>query len=416
MTQLRLTPTPLSSQLYGLETTASTREVTHFLALQEYLDPADLEFLWQCRLPRATWDIPPRELATEESIEIVPGALRTSARSVVHGPYLPYALASAAGDSAQREHAGSGGVLGGGGSSVIKAAQGTGADGHTEPNLIEHPAGFPHGTAMVWALTTLQERGEPPFEGGGDRDGLARVFAEGLPQREEFRQVSSLVALARFLGGSAHFDAVEPPATRTFQLDSERARYRSVVPDPAANVDRIIYSDVWLDPAAALRIGQLAIPTMGYLPTNVPWDGPADPEEFLLREHMDLTEQQIADLHREADERDHEALAAQEPASAYGLVYEGHGGDVITVEIGGTDYVPPVLEGVEWAAHGVLRYRISWVPGDLADWQREIPSFDLRRRRTRIAQMVRDLTKGFYAATSGEITDQDGFLHDPAAL
>lgn len=388
MTELRLTPAPLSTQMFGLETTSSGREVTHFLALQEYVDPVDLEFLWQCRFPRAAWEVLPAERQVDGAVELTPGVLRVSARSVVHGPYLPLA-------------------------SLVDTADTMSA---SSQDTAPHPARFAHGTSMVWALTTIRERGEAPTAGGGDRDGLARIFAEGLPTREELRQVTALVALARYLGASAHLDAAQPPSTRAYRIENDQERYRSITPDPAANVDRIIYSDVWLDPAAALRIAQIALPSVQFMPTEVPWEGPEDPSRFLYREHMDITAEQIEAIHEAADQHDREALETANPVSAFGLVFEGRDGDIITVEIGGTDELPPALQGVDWAAAGVIEYRISWVPQDLEDWHREIPSFDLRKRRTRYIQMVRDLTKAFYSATSGEISDLDGFLHDPAQL
>ncbi|WP_435298766.1 hypothetical protein [Timonella sp. A28] len=385
MNQLRFSSAPLPAAP-GTHPKGQAEQVTHFLAVNDYLDPADIEFLVQCRYPKAVWETLPSEAEHDGGIEVAPGVLRLSARSIMHGPYLPSVLAD------------------------------ENANGSAQLETVPHPANFPHATAMVWALTTVRERGEEPFPHSGDRDGLARIFAEGLPIREEYRQVTTLVAMARYLNGSAHFDAVFSPPTRVYQPRTDVQRYRQISPDAAANVDRIIYSDVWLDPQAALRIGQLVAPTMGYMPTEIPWEGPADPEDNLDRTYSILSQEEIDALHERAEQADREILSAPQQVSAYGLVYEVTQGDIISIEVGGTDELPPVLDNIEWARNGVVEYRIRWVPDDLDDWQKEIPSFDLRKRRTRILEIVSALTKGFYAATSGEIVDEDGFLHDPRSL
>jgi hypothetical protein len=121
-------------------------------------------------------------------------------------------------------------------------------------------------------------------------------------------------------------------------------------------------------------------------------------------------------LHRTADEFDAQTLAEPEAVTAYGLVYEASKGDLVTVEVAGTQWLPPILENIEWAKNGVIEYRISWIPDDLEDWHRELPSFELRQRRTRITPLVRSLTRSLYSATAGEVVDQDGFLRDPASL
>src|SRR5690554_65618 len=88
----------------------------------------------------------------------------------------------------------------------------------------------------AYVVRTPRERGEPPWEVGGDVDGLKRVFAAGMPVRDEGRTVEWLVAAARHLGGAVRFG--DPGVV--------------VVPDPLTHVDVTVYSGVWLEPEAAL--------------------------------------------------------------------------------------------------------------------------------------------------------------------
>lgn len=411
MTQLRFSPAPLPTDpAQGPE---SATQATHLLALSDYLDPSDIEFLFQSRESRAAWETLPRELVDGNIVEIIPGTIRLSPRAILHGPYSPLVLAPESHEDVVSVETGAVSItdqrlyLDTG---VLHLDQNALA---RDPETLPHPGNFPNGATMIWALTCVRERGEAPYQGGGDKDGLARVFAEGMPIRDELRQVTSLVAVARFLGGSVHFDAVQPEAMRHYQPHTDTSRYRTVVPDSAASVDLTVYSDVWLEPQATLRLAQLTAPAMQFMPTEVQWDGPvldAGPADTPLSPEL------VAEIHDFADRADLEALANPTDATAYGLVYEASKGDLVVLEVAGSSELPPLLEQVDWAKDGAIEYRITWVPSDLEDWQREIPSFDLRQRRTRATAIVRALAKNIYTATAGDVIDQDGFLVDPATL
>lgn len=417
MTQLRLSPAPLPQ-----EPARAGSQVTHFVTVPEYLDPSDLEFLFQCREPRAAWETLPTELVDGNIVEILPGTIRLSPHAVVHGPYSPFVLAP---DASREVIELSTGAVSMGESGVILDTGMLRLDQdalNAEPETLPHPAGFPASASLVWALTCTKARGEKPFQGGGDRDGLSRAFAEGFPLRDEGRQAISLVAVARYLGGTVHFDAVDSQPMRSYRPELDHTRYRSVAPESAANVDLTVYSDVWLDPQAALRLAQLAAPEMTYLPTHVEWDGPAelaesDPfAEVVTHAQSVLEPEMVNAIQVHADHFDAQALSQPAELTAYGLVQEGPRGSVIALDVAGTSELPAILTNVEWASQGVVEYRISWTPQDLEDWQKEIPSFELRQQRTRATATVKALAKSIYSATAGEVIDQDGFLRDPASL
>src|SRR5690606_39663224 len=58
---------------------------------------------------------------------------------------------------------------------------------------------------LAFLVRSPRERGDPPWEVGGDRDGLKRVFAAGEPVRDEGRVVEWLVDVARHLEGAVRF-------------------------------------------------------------------------------------------------------------------------------------------------------------------------------------------------------------------
>ncbi len=372
--------------------------VTHFLAVPDFVDPDDMEFLFQCKEPRASWEVRPILTELEGNVvDVEPGVLRLSPRSVLRGPYASRVLPTDVAESGASLDVELGSL-------------------RPHPLSVPHPAQFPATTQVVWALETLRERGEAPWPGAGDRDGINRVFAQGLPVREELRQVLAAVAVARYLEGCVVFDAGESEPSRTYHPGADTHRYRTVTPDPAANVDLVIYSDVWLDPMAALGHGQLALPDLRFMPNEVEWDGPVDSGAYVARDVGFLDGEQVSQLHADADETDLDALRGMQPLSTYSMFYEGTDGDLIVVEVGGSDELPGALAAAHWAQEGVVEYAIRWVPRDLEDWQRETPSFELRRQQTKMASLVRAVARSLVVATSGEVADQDGFLLDPSAL
>lgn len=368
MVDLRFEPVPFPQD----HREGSRREVTHYLRLPRFIDPADIEFLVQCQYSRAAWQVEPQEELSEGSaVTLSPGILRVGGHSVLHGPYI----------SDQ-----------------------------------SHPAGFPSDSEIVYALTTLWDRGDRPMEGEGDRDGIIRVFSPALPVRQELRGAHLLIALARRLDGTVHFTATEPEPARKGELVYGRHNFRTVTPDPQASVDLTIYTDVWLEPQAALAVTHTVSPRAVFADQGQDWAGPpvvAAAELEAIRANLDP--ETLKHIHEVADENDMDALEYEETASAYAIFITDSMG-VVSLEIGGTEYVPPALEGMDWADTGVLEYRISWVPFDVAQSHQEVPGVDFVIYRAQVLALIRKLTHALYQQTGGEVADQDGFLLDPQQL
>ena len=134
----------------------------HLLVLPGDVGPEEVEVLAVSRFPRATWEQAPgsvRPGGHGRRGAVPAGVLRLSRHSTLVGPFL--------------------------------------VDHATTVDL-----GVPPAAGQVYVLHAPVERGEAPWAGAGDRDGLARAFAAGMPVRDEERVVTWLVAVARRLGGA----------------------------------------------------------------------------------------------------------------------------------------------------------------------------------------------------------------------
>ncbi|SDB91556.1 hypothetical protein SAMN05216410_0894 [Sanguibacter gelidistatuariae] len=349
---LELTPLPSVSALPIADLYAR-----HLLGVSDDVEPSEVETLALARFAAAAWEVPPVEERTATGGRLLPGMLRISRHILLSGPYAPL-----------DEH----------GSSL----------------------GFTPDVEMVYDVVCPRERGAAPHP-GGDQDGLGRVFADALPVRGEWRVASWLVAVGRRLGGSLFFEVT--PGVRSMMS-----------PDPAVSVDLTVYSDVWLDPAAAERVCQDAHAGARLASSGEPWGGPP-PSTGLVPaiENSDLTPDQLYALHARADAFDIEALSTPQTLSSYGVQVDLGKDGIVSVEVGGIEKPPVVLRGLDWAEHGAVTYEVRWTPVDLVDWQREIPSFDHRLARTRATGVVAQLARAIFAAVGGEVADQDDFLVDP---
>jgi len=264
--------------------------------------------------------------------------------------------------------------------------------------------GLPSGAAQVWLVQTPVERGEAPWPAAGDRDGLGRAFPAGLPDREEGRVVQWLVAVARRLGG----------AVRT--VESAETAPTVLVPDPAAAVDLTVWSDIWLEPEAALAVVRQAVPR-ARLDVGRPWAGPPPGTGTVpVVGAEDLDPRERAALHESAEQRDVEALADPEPQSTYGVLADLGLDGMVAVQVSGETDLPQALAGVPWARDGAVAYRVTWEPEDLVELEAEHPSITHRVARGRAAPLVDAVARSLHAAVAGEITDAMGFIVDPADL
>ncbi len=353
-------------------------EARHLLALPADVVVDEVEVLAMSRFVGTRWDVVPAELPGAD-VPVgrmagpgEPGVLRLSRHSTLTGPYAP-------------------------------AGQG-------------FDPGLPAGTQLVFDVVTPRERwDDPPVPGEGDRDGLARSFPGGLPNREEERVVSWLIAAARRLGGSVRLDVAglwDPavPADR-------RGSGTVLTPDPAAAVDLAVFSDVWLDPQACQQVAQAVHPAAALATEGAEYQGPPPGlAEGGLLAADDLDDDERRALHARADDVDIAALQAPQVLDGYGVVTDLGPDGYVTVEVMGETVLPLLLRDLPWAADGCVAYHVRWDPPDVAEAQRERPDPVLVAARRRAAEVVAGMSRALWEAVGGEIADEADFLVDPEDL
>lgn len=342
----------------------------HLLVLPGDVGPEEVETLAASRFPRAAWEreptaAPPRPSGGARGLRVTtppPGILRLSRHSTLIGPFLV-------------------------------------------DRSVATAVGVPASAGQAYLVQAPVERGDRPWPGGGDRDGLRRAFPDGLPVRDEERTVAWLIAAARRLGGALR---TRPVGTTPSNL---------LVPDPAAAVDLTVWTDIWLEPEAAITVMRQALPRARLnLPTGE-WSGPpAGAGDLVVPGTESLTRAQRRHLHAVAEAQDLRTLSDPPPMEGYGALADLDLDGIIALEIGGETRVPPVIAQVPWAADGAVTYRVRWEPPDLADRESEVPSIQHRVARGRATPLVIALARAVHKAVGGEITDEMDFIVDPADL
>ena len=227
--------------------------------------------------------------------------------------------------------------------------------------------------------------------------GLLDAFPDGQPEGIEAEVVEFLFAVARRLGGALR-------AGGSGSL---------LVPDPAAHVDLIVYSNVWLEPAALEVVLAEPLPELQVLDdagsTPLPLR-PAAPEGLTAEEQRERAER-----HARADAYDAEALAAEQIHESYGAIFRFPDDGIVSVQVEASGDVPTVLLGTEWDRDGLLSYALRWYP--VADGDASLPAEGADpvaapavTTPDQARAVIEDGAAALLAAVGGVITDDDGFL------
>jgi hypothetical protein len=222
---------------------------------------------------------------------------------------------------------------------------------------------LPAWSAEAYLLRCPVQRGGPlPAELRGI-DAVLDAFSEGVPVGIEQEALDHLRAFARRLGGA-------------LRMAGSGA---VVVPDPEAATDLTVMSSVWLDHDACLQVLRQSLPHARSLLDEVP-----------------------------------EAAAGE--LQGYGIVSELEGGDLVELIASGSARTPTVLRAEEWASEGVITYELRWRPAHPETAFAARPPLGVRRTRSRAAELIERAAVALHAVVGGEISDDDGFLVDPADL
>ncbi|QTE29343.1 hypothetical protein [Pengzhenrongella sicca] len=260
--------------------------------------------------------------------------------------------------------------------------------------------GVPASAVSAYLVDAPRERGEAPYP-GGDRDGIKRAFPDATPVRDEERVVRWLVSAARRVGGAVRI----------------AGSGAVLVPDPQASIDLTVFTDVWLEPQAALAVLQRVAPQARLAMGAVPWAGPPPGTgEDDAPGTTDLPARVRRNLHAEADAYDVAALSRPDELDGYGALVDLGIDGLIAVEAGGEQALPLALAGLPWAAGGAVTYRVLWAAPDFLELELERPSLAHRVARSRAQPLVSALARELHRAVGGEVLDAAEFLINPADL
>ena len=263
-------------------------------------------------------------------------------------------------------------------------------------------AAVPMPWTVVYALDAPVEREDPPLPGLDDRDGFAYAFPRGLPWREEGRGLHLIVAMARRLHGAVRVSGGE-----------------LVQPDPDRAVDYTVRSPYWLDPDTLKAVVSRELPTAELALDGTPWAGPpAEAYSGLAIQHDTahdpLNPDELAWLHHRADAYDMDVLAGEDSVDAYavvGPIGDGRAG-MIEVRVHVAPAPEPAVVREEWADGPYVVYEVRWVCPDQRERERRVVADEFALLRRHVADEVLAVVRSVVEATSGVVTDEDGFWVD----
>jgi hypothetical protein len=266
-------------------------------------------------------------------------------------------------------------------------------------------AGVPLPWTVCYCLEAPVEREDPPLPGMDDRDGFAYAFPDGLPWRDEGRALRLLVCLARRVGGAVRVNG-------SMQM---------IIPDPDRAVDHIVHSPTWLEPQVLLAVVGTQLPGARLAIDVEEWRGPSEAAYAGVEVAAEVPDDPLspAELHRlhaAADAQDMRSLAGDSVIDGFAIVADlGWDGIIeVLVHLGDARH-EPVVVNEDWAggAGGVggefYTYEVRWQGHDPADREQRYPSEAVLASRSRVAPLVRSVTRVIVEAVGGVVLDEDGF-------
>ncbi|RBP67090.1 hypothetical protein DFO66_102143 [Brevibacterium sanguinis] len=238
---------------------------------------------------------------------------------------------------------------------------------------------LPDWASRVIALDCPRDREPaPPPEWFEDADGLHEAFPAGLPDREEERALSLILAIASRLHTAVRL------------ADEPDLPVRVLVPDPEAKVDLYIYSSYWLEPEVALSLVRRHAPH-AFQPS-----APTPDEAVLAQASLD---DPLFDANAPLIVDGYSLLIP------LGEIDESAG--TIEVRVTEADWVPPII-GAHTASQQI-EYHVHWMDTENERY-RTGHSRRFRRMRRSVAELVDGIGAELLVGTGGVGLDENGFL------
>lgn len=218
----------------------------------------------------------------------------------------------------------------------------------------------------------------PPPDWFADADGLHAAFPEGMPDREEERVLSLLLAIASRLHTGVRL--ADEPGLPT----------RVIIPDPEAKVDLYLYSPYWLEPQVTLEF------VRRHAPHAFQQSLPTPDEDVLAQANIDdpLFDPSAPVI------LDGYALLVP-----LGDIDEAAGG--LEIRVMEAEWVPPII-----AAHTdapQIEYHVHWMDTESRRYQPN-PRRRFRRMRAEVARLTDAIGAELLVGCDGVGVDENGFL------
>lgn len=267
--------------------------------------------------------------------------------------------------------------------------------------------GLPLNLKFAYLASVPALRGDPvPPELRGS-DPMWDAFPDGAPENLELEVLLGLRRMARRLAGALRFSTGP-----------------IIVPDPDSAVSMRVLSEVWLDPTACLQVVQEVAPTAVLLDEGKSSDDAPrsrrevilttaeeranyDPDGLRSRIQSDLSPDERAWLHAEAEAYDEAAMSMPAIYDAYAISIDVPPLSAVNLVVQGTTAIPHALGHKE---DGCVSYSLEWITGDMTLTQENKPKRAYRLNRLEVIETIETVAKAIADATYGAILDQDDFV------
>lgn len=266
--------------------------------------------------------------------------------------------------------------------------------------------GLPLSMKFAYLVSVPALRGKPVPQWLWGRDPLWDAFREGGPEGLELEVLNGMRRIARRLAGALRFS--------TGPL---------IVPDPDSAVNMRVLSEVWLEPAACLKVIQEVLPIANLVMGNEPdqrrgsghevrLETPEaragyDPDGLRARAQAGVDPDERAWLHAEAEAFDEAAMSMPAIMDAYAIGADVTQMSSVHVVVQGETVAPPALGHSD---DGYVSYELKWVAPDIAVTEMNKPRRAYRLDRLTVIEAIEAVAKQLAKATHGIIIDADDFV------